>query len=92
MRTLQVAVTDAVGLHARPAAQFVKLCNQFTAAIHIRNVSDAGYWVNAKSILSLLAAGVKQNDLIEIKADGVDEEAALERLESLVSSDFALEV
>lgn len=92
MRTLQVTVTDAVGLHARPAALFVKLCNQFAASVHIRNVSDAGQWVNAKSILSLLTAGVKQNDLIEIKADGMDEDVALERLEALVSSDFAIEV
>ena len=92
MKTTQITVTDAVGLHARPAALFVKLCNQFAASIRIRNVSDSGEWVNAKSILSLLTAGVKQNDLIEVKADGVDEDAALEQLEALVISNFAVEV
>ena len=88
MKTLQVVVTDAVGLHARPAALFVKLSNQFEAAIRIRNLSDAGEWVNAKSILSLLTAGVKQNDLVEIEAEGSDEETAAAKLEALVRSDF----
>jgi phosphotransferase system HPr (HPr) family protein len=92
VKTLQVTVTDPVGLHARPAALFVKLCNQFTASIRIRNVSDGGGWVNAKSILSLLTAGVKQNDRIEIESDGADEDSALEKLEALVRSDFATEV
>ena len=92
MKTLQVVVTDAVGLHARPAALFVKLSNRFGAVIRIRNLSDSGEWVNAKSILSLLTAGVKQNDLIEIQADGPDEEAAATKLEALVRADFAMEI
>ena len=92
MRTLQLSVTDPVGLHARPAALFVKACNQFTASIRIRNVTESGAWVNAKSILSLLTAGVKQDDQIEIEADGIDEETAVARLEALVQSNFAAEV
>ena len=92
MKTSQITVTDPVGLHARPAALFVKLCNQFNATIRIRNLSDSGEWVNAKSILSLLTAGVKQNDRIEIQADGADEGSAMEKLEALVRSDFKIEV
>ena len=91
MKTPQITVTDPVGLHARPAALFVKLCNEFAASIRVRNVTEAGEWANAKSILSLLTAGVKQNDQIEIEADGVDEETAVARLEALVRSDFATE-
>ncbi len=91
MKTLQLAVTDPVGLHARPAALFVKTCNSFTASIRIRNLTQDGKWVNAKSILSLLTAGVRQNDRIEIEASGADEDAALMRLQALVSSDFAIE-
>ncbi len=91
MKTLEITVTDPVGLHARPAALFVKTCNRFAASIRIRNASEQGKWVNAKSILSLLTAGVKQNDRIEIEASGDDEDAALTGLQSLVSSDFAVE-
>jgi phosphotransferase system HPr (HPr) family protein len=71
---------------------FVKLSNQFGAAIRIRNLSDSSEWVNAKSILSLLTAGVKQNDRIEIQADGADEESAMEKLETLVRSNFMIAV
>ena len=92
MITSQIIVTDPVGLHARPAALFVKCCNQFAASIRLRNLTEAGDWVNAKSILSLLTAGVKQDDRIEIEADGVDERTALESLEALVQSGFAADL
>jgi phosphotransferase system HPr (HPr) family protein len=92
MRTLEIAVADPVGLHARPAALFVGLANRFTASVQIRNLTEDGEWVNAKSILSLLTAGVKQDDRIEIRADGRDEEAALVQLEQLVRSGFHAEV
>jgi len=91
LKIAQFTVTDPVGLHARPAALFVKLSNEFRADIRIRNLSDPGEWVNAKSILSLLTAAVKQNDRIEIQAEGADEEAAVEKLEALVRSDFSIE-
>ena len=91
MKSLLITITDPVGLHARPAALFVKLCNQFTATIRLRNVTESGAWVNAKSILSLLTAGVKQNDEIEVEADGIDEETAIAKLEALVRADFATE-
>lgn len=49
-------------------------------------------WVNAKSILSLLTCGVKQGDEIGIKAEGVDEEVAVDALVELVRSNFANEL
>ena len=91
MKSAQFTVTDPVGLHARPAALFVKLSNEFRADIRIRNLSDSGEWVNAKSILSILTAAVKQNDRIEIQAEGADEEAAVKKLEALVRSGFSIE-
>lgn len=88
MKSAQFVVMDPVGLHARPAALFVKLANKFTSDISICNVSTAGKWVNAKSILGLLACGVKQGDQVEVKAEGTDEAMAVEALEELVSSNF----
>jgi phosphotransferase system HPr (HPr) family protein len=89
MRISQVTVTHPVGLHARPAAAFVKLANQFNADIRVRNLTNPSDWANAKSILSLLVTGVRQNDRIEIQAEGTDESPAVEALEELVRSDFA---
>jgi phosphotransferase system HPr (HPr) family protein len=88
MNTSQIVVSDPVGLHARPAALFVKLANDFTCEISICNLSSPRKWVNAKSILGLLSCGVKQGDLIAIKAEGADEMNAVKALEELVRSDF----
>ena len=82
---------DPVGLHARPAALFVDLANKFSADITVCNLSAEGPWVNAKSILSLLTCGVQRGDQIGIKADGSDEDLAVEALEKLVRSNFAEE-
>jgi phosphocarrier protein len=89
MKSAQFVVMDPVGLHARPAALFVKLANKFSSNISICNVSTSGKWANAKSILSVLTCGVKQGDQIEVKAEGVDESEAVEALEKLVASNFA---
>jgi phosphocarrier protein HPr len=90
MKSFQITVADPVGLHARPAAAFVKMCGQFSASIRLRNISEDGEWVNGKSMLSLLTAGVKQYDRIEVALDGIDEDAAAEQLQALVRSDFQL--
>ena len=89
MKSAQFVVTDPVGLHARPAALFVKLANKFSSNISICNLSTSGKWANAKSILGVLTCGVKQGDRIEVKAEGVDESEAVEALEKLVAADFA---
>lgn len=88
MKSTQFAVMDSVGLHARPAALFVKLANKFSSKISICNVSTSGKWANAKSILSVLTCGVKQGDRIEVQAEGSDEDLAVEALEKLVLSNF----
>jgi phosphotransferase system HPr (HPr) family protein len=89
MKSSQFVVVDPVGLHARPAALFVKLASTFTSNILVCNLSTSGKWANAKSILGVLTCGVKQGDQIEVKAEGVDEAQAVEALEKLVASNFA---
>ena len=89
MKSAQIVVTDPVGLHARPAALFVKLASSFSSNVSICNLSTSGKWANAKSILGVLTCGVKQGDQIEVKAEGIDEAQAVEALEKLVLSEFA---
>lgn len=88
MHLSKVTITDPVGLHARPAAMFVKLAGKFAADISIRNVTTSGQWANAKSILGLLTCGAKHGDEIEVRAEGADEQAAVTALEELVRSNF----
>lgn len=83
-----VVVHSKVGLHARPAALFIKTAGGFSARITVENLTRGMKPVNAKSILSVLSAGVRMNDQIRITADGADEEAAIAALADLVYSNF----
>lgn len=88
MKSLEISVTNKVGLHARPAAEFVKTAGKFKSKINIKNTTQNSDWVNAKSILKVLSLGVAENHQVEITADGEDEEAALAALEALIQSNF----
>lgn len=72
------------GLHARPAAEFVRIANSFHSDILVGKGTQE---VNAKSIMSLLSLGVAHDQLITIKANGPDEQEALDALERLAASE-----
>lgn len=77
------------GLHARPAALFVRTAAQFQASIRARNLSrDAEREADVKSILSLMTLGIEQGHEILVRADGPDEAAAIAALRQLVEHDF----
>jgi phosphotransferase system HPr (HPr) family protein len=86
MKQLHLTVINDVGLHARPAAIFVKKATQFHAEIHVRNATTDSDWVNAKSILSVLTLGVEKDHEIEISLEGPDEEAGATALQELIRS------
>lgn len=88
MKRLNLKVTHEVGLHARPAAVFVKEANAYESKIEVRNASKDSEWVDAKSILGILTLGVEQDHDIEITIEGEDEEEAAASLETLIESDF----
>ncbi|MBA1334098.1 MAG: hypothetical protein HPY66_1582 [Firmicutes bacterium] len=77
----RVVVSDENGLHARPAAQFVKAANSFVCDVWI---GKDGRMVNAKSIVGVLSLGVGKGTEIVIKAQGQDEEKAVEELKKLI--------
>lgn len=81
-------VKHATGLHARPAALFVRTASRFAAAIDVVNVTAQGRVVNAKSILMVLSLGVLQGHAIQVRADGADEAEAIAALTALVESNF----
>ena len=91
MQSIILTVNHPVGLHARPAAQFVQASNDFDADITVANKTKASEPVNAKSILSVLTLGVHQGYEIEITADGPDAGEALKALEQLVADNFGEE-
>lgn len=89
MITFEATIMNEVGLHARPAAQFVQLAAKFNSDIQISKLSDESKWVNAKSILSVLTLAVSKGQQIVIQVNGEDEAAAAESLRQLIESDFA---
>ncbi|NIS79743.1 MAG: HPr family phosphocarrier protein [Anaerolineales bacterium] len=88
MEKVRLTVNHSVGLHARPAAQFVKTANTYEANITVSNLTKKSDPVDAKSILSVLTLGVHQGYEIEITADGSDANQALEALTALVENNF----
>ena len=84
----EVVIRHKSGLHARPAAMFVKTAAGFSSQITLENLTKQKVPVNAKSIMSLLTASVQTNDRVRITANGGDEEAAIAALSDLVNSNF----
>jgi phosphotransferase system HPr (HPr) family protein len=85
----EVVVLHSVGLHARPAAVFAKTATTFSSAIQLENLTKGTEPINAKSVLSILSAGIQMNDRLRISAEGIDEDAAVHTLSHLITSDFA---
>jgi len=81
-----VAITNPVGLHARPATFFIQKANEFKCSIWIEKDDRR---VNAKSLLGVLSLGIVCGATINIIADGVDEARAVSTLADLVNSEFA---
>ncbi len=85
MLSKTVVVQNQVGLHARPATFFIQKSNEFKSSIWIEKDERR---VNAKSLLGVLSLGITKGTEIEIIADGVDEEEAINALEALIDSNF----
>jgi phosphotransferase system HPr (HPr) family protein len=88
MPEVKIVVNHKVGLHARPAAVFVKAANKFASDIQVTKDDRT---INAKSILSVLTLGVNQGTEITIHAEGEDADAALQELIALVEDNFGEE-
>ncbi|MEM7043150.1 MAG: HPr family phosphocarrier protein [Pseudomonadota bacterium] len=82
-----VTITHAVGLHARPAITFTKLAKTFEASIRIRGRDDQP-WVDAKSIVKVMALKLRTGAVLDMRARGDDAEAAIAALKGLVERDF----
>lgn len=89
--TFQALIIHEVGLHARPAAQFVTRASEFQSLIRLRNLSTNSKWADAKSILGVLTLGVEANHRIEVELEGQDADEAATALKLLIDSNFPLD-
>ena len=74
MISKEVVLNNEEGLHARPATEIAKTANQYSCNVKF-NVQGKEY--NAKSVLNIMSAGIKNNTQINIICDGVDENKAI---------------
>jgi phosphotransferase system HPr (HPr) family protein len=87
MLKAELSVTNSLGLHARAAAQLVKLASGYKSRITLSRHSGNGP-ADAKSILALLSLAASCGTELEISVDGADEDDALSAIRELFASGF----
>ncbi|MEJ6580264.1 MAG: HPr family phosphocarrier protein [Akkermansiaceae bacterium] len=78
-------ITNTFGIHARPAAQFVKIANTFPCEITVEKDDDE---VDGKSILGLMMLAAGHGSVIRVTTEGDQAEEAMKALGELIARDF----
>jgi phosphoenolpyruvate-protein phosphotransferase/dihydroxyacetone kinase phosphotransfer subunit len=87
-RTLELAVRNPLGLHARPAARFVQTAGSFDADVTVTNLTTGRGPAAGRSLNALATLGVRQGHQILVAASGPQAEATLAALAALADRDF----
>ncbi|MDI3317019.1 MAG: HPr family phosphocarrier protein [Bacillota bacterium] len=77
----RVVIGQAEGLHARPAAEFVKLANRFRSTVRLEL---NGRQADGKSIMAVMALGANHGAEVGLRVEGEDAEEALRALEAFL--------
>ncbi len=85
MREFRYIIKDEQGIHARPAGLFVKEAASCESKI---TISKDGKEVDAKRILGVMGLGVKKDQEIVLKAEGSDEDQAIEKLSKFLQENL----
>lgn len=88
MITKKLTIVNKLGIHARPAAQFVRTASRHDAEVTVEIDNET---VDGKSIMGLMMLAVGWGAEITVTANGADEEKCLSELEALVASKFGEE-
>ncbi len=83
-----IVVSNRLGLHARPAMEFVRVASEWRSSVRVRRTDNADEIVDGKSIMQMLMLAATQGTELEITCDGDDAAPAAEALVTLVRSGF----
>ncbi len=83
--TISVTIVNRLGLHARPAMEFVDCAGKFKCTVF---VSKGDEQIDGKSIMQVMMLAATKGTILQIVAEGEDAEAACEALRELVESGF----
>ncbi len=81
----ELTIVNRLGLHARPAAMFVRIASRHRSEIW---VTKEGEEVNGKSIMGLMMLAAGQGSKLRIRCDGADADKAMQELEELIKAGF----
>ena len=85
MVSQDILIINRLGLHARAAAQLVRLANQYPCDIRL---AKDGQVKNAKSVMEVLMLGATKDTTLKVSADGEKEEEALVAIAALFGAYF----
>lgn len=88
MAERRLQVTSRLGLHARAAANLVRVASRFKSSLTLQRLDGNAEEADAKSILSILTLAASRGTMLRIVASGVDEQEALDAVVGLFSRDF----
>lgn len=83
--TRELVVANKVGIHARPAAMFVKIASRYQCDIYLEKDGEK---INGKSIMGLLMLAAGPGSRLQVEAAGNDAEQAVRELEALFARKF----
>jgi phosphocarrier protein HPr len=87
----EVVIRNKLGLHARPAMQFVDVANQFKADVRVKAKGEEPAEADGKSVMQMIILAAVEGTPMEITADGDDAEEAVKQLAALVEEKFGEE-
>ncbi len=80
----KIKIKNSLGLHARPAAQFVKKALEFNSKILIKKDNQI---LDAKSIMNILSLGLERNSEVSLIVEGLDAQQAIKELKKILESE-----
>lgn len=81
----EITIINRLGLHARPAARFVRIASRYRSEIW---VEKEGEQINGKSIMGLMMLAAGQGSKLLIRCEGPDADKAMEEIEDLINRRF----
>lgn len=84
MKKETITINLENGLEATPAAMLVQIASRFESSVYIQS-EDEKVRVNAKSIMGVMTLGLRVGECVVVKADGTDEDAAVESIGNYLS-------
>jgi phosphocarrier protein len=85
MKTFNYTIKDELGIHARPAGLLAKVAKEYQSTI---TLEANGKSADASRLMAVMSLGAKQNAEVTVKAEGADEDAAIEAVEDFFKANL----